>query len=306
MIIDFFYHYTFSHQNFAFNLFYFCIALTLSTKMSKITVKRFLNKRVKPTQVYSNLDELGYPLYYSITYQRKTQHVRSLTGVIMTEKAFIYFQEQGEPYDYETSFEIFSDREFLIKELSRVESAVGYIVNNDVENIFDEDFIVKLKTYFKSLSSILISIGWEKHNWEIKNLNQKSITDFSNIEDFLSHPFETSEDEKRINKLYEDTYDAYFLYHSFNNSENLLVNINRIERILKIDIREYFYADTLKFWSVIDVITQSYNKGDLIVDFVTNYDIEKFIEKNKELQYPVSDSEIIIVSDILKKYVLML
>jgi len=64
--------------------------------MKKITVKRFLNKKLKPLEVYKDL-ELGYPLYYSITYNRKTQHIKSLCGAVMTQKAFAKFMHNLDP-----------------------------------------------------------------------------------------------------------------------------------------------------------------------------------------------------------------
>ena len=123
--------------------------------MGKITVKRFFNKKVKPIEVYDDL-ELGYPLYYSITYNRKTQHIKSLCGAVMTEKAFNYLEETGEPFNYETNYLITDYKVSLKKELFLITKATEIIVQNEkVENILNEDFVPRLKEYFRDLRESL-------------------------------------------------------------------------------------------------------------------------------------------------------
>ena len=98
--------------------------------MKKITVKRFLNKKLKPLEVYKDL-ELGYPLYYSITYNRKTQHIKSLCGAVMTQKAFEYLEQTGEPLNYETNYQITYIKVNLKDELFLITKALELIINNE-------------------------------------------------------------------------------------------------------------------------------------------------------------------------------
>ena len=119
-------------------------------KKSKITVKHYLEKKVKPTVVYPAI-ELGFPLYYRITYKRKTTNLKSFTGAIMTEKAYEHFKETNKVDNYETNYKRSCINLRLENELLFLEKALEEITRNN-ENIsaFDEYFIENLKTFFNS------------------------------------------------------------------------------------------------------------------------------------------------------------
>ena len=290
--------------------------------MKKITIKRFLNKRIKPIQIHDDIEDLGYPLYYSITYNRKTQHIKSLTGAVMTEKAFEYLQETGEPLHFETDyFDEIDDGIRLQEEIIYLEKAVKFIViDNKQDDIFNKDFTKTLKKYFENLEISLFDIGWFKYKFSLKNLHhikeqekqeelkrnkgkiklQKALT----YDDIKNTKFELTEDEKRMNELYKDLKNAEYemqnLYYSFNKNKNLITIIRDIKKITNIDITQYFYKDTLKLWYVIDLIAIYHNRNSPKIDFLLDFDPTKYIELNQKYKYPVTDDEINLISNELK------
>ena len=290
--------------------------------MKKITIKRFLNKRIKPIQVYDDIEDLGYPLYYSITYNRKTQHIKSLTGAVMTEKAFEHLQETGEPLHFETNyFDEIDDGIRLQEEIIYLEKAVKFIViDNGRDDIFDKDFTKTLKKYFENLEVSLFDIGWFKYKFSLENLHhikeqekqeelkrnkgkiklQKALT----YDDIKNMKFELTEDEKRMNELYKDLknadYEMQNLYYSFNKNKNLIAIIRDINKMIGKDKTKYFYNDTLKVWYVIHLITIYHDRNSPKIDFLLDFDPAKYIELNQKYQYPVTDNEINLISNELK------
>jgi hypothetical protein len=252
--------------------------------MGKITVKSFLNKKLKPIKVYDDIEELGYSLYYSITYNRKTQYIRSFTGAIMTEKAFNYLQETNKPLYYETNYSSNVSMVKLENELEYIKKAVSFIVNDNQKNdIYDSDFIIQLKDYFKDLRESLLFIGWLNYNIHIN---------------------EEHKNEKETENMFKEFKDPYYeieqFYYSFNKEKTLIHNISQLEKVLNIDLKKYFFPEILKLWYVIDLIIKSYKHHSIKVDFIVNYDENKYIETNKKLKYPVTNQEIKDISKILK------
>lgn len=280
--------------------------------MKKITIKRYLNKRIKPIQIYDNLEELGYPLYYRITYNRKTQDIKSLTGAVMTEKAFNHLQETGEPLYYETNYlKSYSDIK-LIDEFNYLQKAVSFIVNERQKiDIFDSEFLEALKSYFEALDTSLFSLGWYDyrhfkshflHNRKERKTNK--VPKLYSVKDIFNKKFELTEDEKRISELYKgfslQEFEIEQFYHSFNRDRNLLVSINQIEKITGQNIKPYFYEDALKYWYVINLVIHSHENNAVKIDFILDFTPTKYIELNQEYKYPVSDDEIILISNELK------
>ncbi len=280
--------------------------------MKKITIKRYLNKRIKPIQVFINLEELGYPLYYRITYNRKTQDIKSLTGAVMTEKAFNHLQETSEPLYYETNYlKSYSDVK-LKDEFNYLQKAVSFIVNERQKiDIFDSEFLEALKSYFEALDTSLFSLGWYDyrhfkshflHNKKERQTNK--IPKLYTVKDVYNKKIEITEDEKRMQELYKDfslqEFEMEQFYFSFNRDKNLIASINQIEKVTGKDLKPYFYKDALKYWYVINLVVNSFEHTALKIDFILDFDPAKYIELNRKYKYPVSDDEIILISKELK------
>ncbi|MDY3319143.1 hypothetical protein PG637_08185 [Riemerella anatipestifer] len=277
--------------------------------MKKITVKRFLNKRVKPIMVWDDIEELGYPLYYSITYDRKTQNIKSLNGAIMTQKAFEYLNEKNEIFYREINYLKGFMPYDLIEELEYIKKAVYFIVEDrGLKNIFNKEFTNVLKNYFNELEDALFYIGWLKYDHLQRNFlhlkkertRKKPIKPLT-VADILKMKIKQTPDEVRMEKLYNGSYNEMEqFYYSFNKERNLLVSINRIKKITGQDLTPFFYEDTIKYWYVINLVLRSYNDRALKIDFLLDFDPSKYIATNKELGYPLSDEEIILISKELR------
>lgn len=88
------------------------------SKIGKVTVKHYLEKKVKPIEIYG--DTLAYPVYVRITVNRRTTQLRSITETLMSEKAFEYYRNTNEVYSHETKLGFltlipFKDEPQLIK-----------------------------------------------------------------------------------------------------------------------------------------------------------------------------------------------
>ncbi|MEJ8606536.1 hypothetical protein JSO56_06330 [Riemerella anatipestifer] len=279
--------------------------------MKKITVKHFLNKRVKPLDIGQGVKELGYPLYYSITYNRKTQNIKSLKGAVMTEKAYKHLKETGKTYGYETNY-LYSLPYILDDELDYIKKAVSFIVNDrKQEDIFDKNFVNALKDYFEPLDDALYYIGWLDYQHLQKNFvhtrkerKGNKIPKPLTVKDILNQKITLTPDEVRMEELYSKFKNKYYemeqFYYSFNKERNLLVSINKIEKITGQNLKQFFYEDTIKYWYVINLVLRSYNDRALKIDFLLDFDPSKYIATNKELGYPVSDEEIILISKELR------
>ena len=268
--------------------------------MGKITVKRFFNKKVKPIEVYDDL-ELGYPLYYSITYNRKTQHIKSLCGAVMTEKAFNYLEETGEPFNYETNYLITDYKVSLKKELFLITKATEIIVQNEkVENILNEDFVPRLKEYFRDLRESLYYL----HNIEPRKKTRKKVYTYNDLVN--TKPTKKEIDFLNAYSNIKET-DIFFIseqfYYSFNQDNNLLKNLSILQEVLGIDLTKYIYIDTFKIWQIIHLIEKVHERNNLI-EFALSFDENKYIELNKKVGFNLTDEEITLNANRLKDKVL--
>lgn len=273
-------------------------------KQSKITVKHYLEKKVKPQVVYDDL-ELGYPVYYRITYKRKTTNIKSFTGAIMTEKAYEYFSKTNEVDSYETNYKTGFINLKLENELFFIHKAVEEIVKNDNEIVvFDEYFIENLKTFFIDLEESLFSQGWYNYNQELdlkaKSSNSKPLT----TKQLLNQKFTETKEDVEFNKQYEkfDDDSSYYLkesfYNIFNKEKSLIYCLNTLKEVTGFDASPYIHLNTIKLWHVIGLILRVYERT-LFIDFFINYDIEKIIKVNNNNKI-VTNEEIASICNKLK------
>ena len=259
-------------------------------KQSKITVKHYLEKKVKPIFFEEEKIE-AYPLYYRITYKTKTTNLRSFTGAVMTETTYENFKKtnncEGFDIDYNPKY-IYKLK--LDNELLFIEKAIEYITNNnDNINVFDKDFTEKIKCFFVDLKNSLYYQGWYKHKQQIS----------------LIEPTETKEDIEFENQ-YKEKY--FFLkvdfFEIFNKKKSLNESLDVLKKVTGFDATRFIHKNTLKFWHVIDLILFVY-RDTLFIDFFVNYDVNKIIKTNKDNNF-VSSEEIILICNRLKNSYLKL
>lgn len=274
------------------------------SKPSKITVKHYLEKKVKPTQVYDDLP-LGYPLYYRITYKRKTTNLKSFTGAVMTEKAYEQFKTTNKVNNYETNYRTGYINLKLENELFFIEKALEeIIINNDEISAFDEYFIENLRTFFNDLEESLYYQGWYKYEQDLdlmdKPTNKKPIT----AKQLLNKKFILSKEDIELENQYkgfDETTKFYIkeqFYYIFNKEKSLLYSLNILKKVTGLDASPYIHLNTLKFWHVIGLILLVY-PNTLFIDFFINFDIEKIIKQNNNND-TVTDNEIITICNKLK------
>ncbi|WP_348824010.1 hypothetical protein [Flavobacterium aestuarii] len=239
------------------------------SKQSKITVKRYLETKVKPD--YKFLDnKLRYPLYYRITYKRKTTNVKSFTGLYLSKEVLQNLEENPSDFDQK-----------VVNELDQLKIALQDIINKnpDIE-IFDNDLILKIKNYFEDLNTSLLYLGWIKFDYNCGNdldLIEKNNNDFNSIySEFGSEA-----------KFYQNQF-----YGVFNKQNTLLTNLYYIRKITGFNLETYIHKETLKVWYVISLILTEFNKPNRFIDFFINYDLKKLVKSNKKQNYPVTSNEI--------------
>ncbi|MBY0243967.1 MAG: hypothetical protein K2Q03_00775 [Sphingobacteriaceae bacterium] len=272
-------------------------------KQSKITVKHYLEKKVKPQLVYSD-SPLGHPLYYRITYKTKTTNLKSFTGAIMTEKAYKHFKETNTVLHRETNYKFTNINLKLENELFFIEKAIEEIVTKEESiTVFDEYFIDNLKTFFKDLKESLYFQGWYKYKQRLDLMPKtKTKSKALTVKQLLKMKFEpTNEDiqlDKQFDKYKEKGVAQHWFYNIFNREESLIHSINILKEVTGFDATPYIHINTIKVWHVIDLITSVYQRT-IFIDFLINYDIETIIKQNKGNKI-VSNTEIESICNRLK------
>ena len=270
------------------------------SKQSKITVKHYLEKKVKPTVVYRDLP-LGYPLYYRITYKTKTTNLRSFTGAVMTEKAYEQFKNTNKPDAYETNYKVAHINLKLENELFFLEKAIEEIAKSD-ENIevFDKYFIENLKTFFNDLQECLFFQAWLNYEQEIelknKRISSGKILKPLTVTQILNQKITKTKEDIQFENQYKniDESKRFFLeeqfYYIFNQEKSLIYSLNILKEVTGFDAFPYIHSNTLKLWHVIGLILRIHERT-LFIDFFINYDVEKIIEANNK-NIIVTDEEI--------------
>lgn len=276
-------------------------------KPSKITVKHFFEKKVKPQLVYNDL-ELGHPIYYRITYKRKTTNIRSFTGAIMTEKAYNKFNETNEVDIYETNYSNQNPNLKLENELIYIRKALDFIIEEN-ENIsaFDDSFVENLKTFFIDLKETLYTQAWRYYiqNIEFKTAQTKTKFKQYTLEQVLKlkQPPPTKEDidfDNSFNSIDENK--RHFLqeqfYYIFNKEQSLFYSLNTLKEVTGFDAFPFIHKNTIKFWHVINLILIVY-PNTIFIDFLINFDLDKIIKANNNNNL-VTNEEIKIICNKLK------
>lgn len=231
-------------------------------KQSKITVKHYLEKRLK-------LRDFTYPVYCYITFKRQTTKFKSFTGVYLSE---IEFDTYVNNRDYNVSNDDIKNYEkdkkandsvnsFLkysnnTNKLDREIKAINYVLNRFIseKEIFENHFIRDLGIYFKNLNESIIEFCWYNYtnikNEDFKNEYQKSKI-YKNIDDA------------------ENKYNDFVL--TFNQNNNLLDNIENIKKLTSIDVSIYFSKNILDKWKALKVILFLYSNSN-IIDFIIDFD----------------------------------
>ena len=216
--------------------------------MKKVTVIHYLEKKVKPTLIYG--DVLAYPLYVRITVNRATTQIKSLTGALMSEKAFSIYADTGKKYNYETkeiggvNFHLSIEKEVELIQLC-VETL---LMKKNNFNFSSRNIRTQLAELLTSTRESITRIGWEY---------SPSIVD-------------------------GDT--AMFLY-SFNQKQTLILNIKFIEELLKIDIKKYVPSDFFQMWQVIELIKCIATDGMPVIKFVNIDYLEELRNALHDPQY---------------------
>lgn len=277
--------------------------------MGKITVKRFLQKRLKPIDL-NNTEKKAYPLYYSITYNRKTQNIKSPLGAVMSDEALDFLNYTNKIFSSQTLYPYtgknLSDVIYLEGNSSYInleqeayflEKSVELIVNDKKkENIFNKDFTPQLKYYFENLKTILYKSIWSNY---IQNISTNKIENKEKEEGFCK---KINQDKSNYFKNNFKYFQPIF-YNSFNENKNLLDIIGIIKEVTNIDFRKYFYEDTLKFWEVAKAIELAHGQT-CVVDFVVNLNEKKYIEIAAENNFEVTKEEIILIAKKLKNNII--
>lgn len=107
--------------------------------MYKITIKHYLNTKLKPITIYENIE--AYPLYLQIIYKRKNNTIKSFTGAYMSIKAFENMQK-GLFYFDETS--VYNDYNFRIEEEPKIlEFAIKYLDSKKIKYKINNEYFCK-------------------------------------------------------------------------------------------------------------------------------------------------------------------
>lgn len=192
--------------------------------MGKITVKHYLNTKVKPKQ--GSGDSLLYPVYVQVIYNKFSTNKRSQTEMLMTKKGFDYYCKEKKLLDNEFEKGILYFISPLEKELIDIESSIKVIEKWDLDikrnNIFRaiDEFSTDVLTYFT-----------DKYRFELDYYCQMGAKNEEN---------------------YNTEYEAFLL--SFN--DNIIESIERIEEYTKVDLKKYIKDENLLHFRIFKLISK--------------------------------------------------
>ena len=279
------------------------------SKQSKITVKHYLEKKVKPILIYGDTE--AYPIYCRITYKRKTTNFKSFTNTLMSEKAYNYYCENNSIYNHEThpptTFTLDEEIRFIEQSIKRMTEA-----ETDLD-VFNEYFLHNLKKYLEPLKERLITLGWfayhsvdfSKEPTEKKYYKDGVIKPMTVTQILKAKP---SKEESRLINLYPK--EEFFsnpkrFYELFNKENSLLYNIETFYSITGLDISMYFFNGTIIYWKVIDLIIKIYYNKTTI-EFLENCKPEEIYILSNNLKVDLKKEEIELIFKSLKNRLLML
>ncbi|REG92994.1 hypothetical protein [Flavobacterium aquicola] len=247
-------------------------------KPSKITVKHYLEKKVKPILIYGDIE--AYPIYCRITYKRKTTNFKSFTGVLMSLKAYDYYCKNNSLYHSETHPSLTFT---LDEEIKFIEQSIKRMTENKPDlDVFNEYFLFELKKYLEPIEQRLLELGWfAYHKVDLskepieKKYYKDGIVKPMTVSQLLK--IKPSKEKKRLKELYPN--DQFYsnpkrFYELFNKENSLLYNIETFNKIVGLDISNYFFDGTLLYWNVIDLIIKQ-NRGKTTIEFLDNYTINE-------------------------------
>ena len=255
--------------------------------MKKITVKRFLQKKLKFVEL-ENTEESAYPLYYAITYNRKTQNIKSPCGAVMSEKALRYIESTNNILSDETLYLSYMAKDSLIY---GAKESLMYTYENVSYSYID---LRKEYDFLKKAVELIILEGKKE------NIFERDFTPFK--------IYETEEDKRKDEKYrsiynFKDDEKGAFqkaFYECFNKRKNLLDILDTIKKATKIDFENYFHEDILNTWKVIKAI-ETAHKDTCVIDFIINFDEKKYIELCEKFSYNIEKEEVKEIANELKE-----
>ena len=214
--------------------------------MGKITVKHYLNTKIKP-EIRDN--ENCYPVYVQITMRRKTTQYRSLTFCTLSETEFNNYIK-GHSYNADFIDRGIFTKEYFEKEPERIQKAIEFITNGWNFKLSQSSFDL-IWSWVKDLFLIWTDEGLISGMWGYIECNTNKAK----------------------------------IYKPFNKKYTLTDSIKTLNKVLHIDIKDKIIKEDLELWNNVTLLLKHYGKKSIYIDFVCTYKNEiKKIKgiKNKE------------------------
>lgn len=213
--------------------------------MGKITVKHYLNKRVKPLIGFDD-NKKRWPVYIQITQNRKTTQIRSFTNAALTEEEFETFLETGKT----PLSEFISDpfyKTSLQKEVNRVINILVSYLSGKWRYVDPSvNIVVERGEYFlKPAKYMLITLCWDYIYCKAKTI--------------------------KIGREKEQ------IYKCFNQEIDLLQNIKLLKKYYSVDISDKIPKEDYVIWHDLKLLISHLDADESLIDFVIR-DNEKLID----------------------------
>lgn len=209
--------------------------------MGKITVKHYLNKRVKPfVEQYENIER--WPIYIQVTHDRKTTQFRSFTNEVMSDAEFDAFLKTGYREDHKIKHPFYKTN--LQKELGRVENLLSFYLSGNWKFVNDERTILEIlgKDFFKPAKEMLIQFCW-------------------------SYTYCRPKTEKEA--VFKEK-----LYQCFNQDIDLLQNIKLLKKYYSVDILEKIPNEDYELWHNLKLMINKIDDNMAFIDFIVSDYVE--------------------------------
>lgn len=205
--------------------------------MGKITVKHYLNKRVKPfVEQYENIER--WPVYVQITHDRKTTQFRSFTNVTMSDAEFETFLHTGKIEESVSKHSFYKTN--LQKELGQIESLLSFYLSRKWKLQGDERTILSIlgEDFFKPAKEILIQFCWSYTYCRPRTTKEGAFKEKS--------------------------------YMCFNHNIDLLHNVELLKKYYDVDISGKISSDDYEFWRNAKLMLNKMDEDMAFIDFVVS------------------------------------
>lgn len=208
--------------------------------MGKITVKHYLNKKLKPIEIE---DKKLYPVYIRIIYNQFSTEKKSESDIWLTEYSYDTYSKNGKPLENELSMFVYNiGKRSIEKEIAFIYSGI---------NLIDE---YEIKVDRKSLLRLV-----DKLSVEVSSLITQMY--FFNLYVYIQMG---KENEENYNTEYEEFLSSF-------HERNILDMMDDIHQYTGVELKKYLKEETLIDMEALRIVSKIASEKVNVMKYANTY-----------------------------------